>query len=234
MKKLLPEDFVSLNELCSQYPIRVQLAYGSPDNILFGEAIYRSGAKLWLLKDLADVVLKASIDIIENYEYKMVLYDGLRTTDAQAKMGATERAKANPQWFEAPRLLSPPGRGAHPRGMAIDLTLETASGEPIDMGTPFDLIAGISTDPETNAAHRHHPYISDEVKANRKILEDAMLRSAKDLGIELIGLPQEWWDFRFPPEVYNQYEALSDNDLPAEMKMTDSSYSSFTPSRPSE
>ena len=40
----------------------------------------------------------------------------------QTAMGKTQIVKDNPDWLEEPnRMVSPPGNGAHPRGMAIDV-----------------------------------------------------------------------------------------------------------------
>src|SRR5690606_17236675 len=98
-------------------------------------------------------------------------------------------------WLEEPnRLLSPPGGGAHPRGMAIDMSLQTADGRDVDMGTVFDYLAENAA-AEHNPAHRDYPQMSDEVRTNRAILTKAMIEAARDLGLPLAPLPQEWWDF---------------------------------------
>jgi D-alanyl-D-alanine dipeptidase len=120
-------------------------------------------------------------------------------------------------WLMEPRLFSPPGKGGHPRGMAIDIILETADGAILDMGTAFDYL---TPDPAINPAHRDFAGISDTAKRNRRILEDFMVAAAKDLGQPLLPLPAEWWDFRFPKAVLEQYKAISDLDLPPQMRMT--------------
>lgn len=197
--------------------LRVDLAYAKADNLLFGERIYRPDARLWLYKKLAEVIIHAA-GILREQKLRLVLYDGLRSVEAQEKMLATKRVKNNPHWLEEPRLLSPPGMGAHPRGMAIDCSVETADGTLLDMGTPFDYLAENAA-PDHNPAHRDHPRLSDKVKTNRGILHSAVTASARISGADVIGLPQEWWDYRLSSDDYNQYAPLRDEDLPTDMRM---------------
>jgi D-alanyl-D-alanine dipeptidase len=219
LKTIPAEDLLCLNTKLHLFPFRIDLAYARGDNLLFGERIYREDARLWLHKDLAAVVLKAS-SLAAARKYRLVLFDGLRTTDAQGRMLETQAVKDNPQWLEEPRLLSPPGAGAHPRGMAIDCTLEHLDGEVLDMGTAFDFLSD-DPSPARNPAHREHTRLSDEVRRNRALLDFCIMEAAKECGVEVIGLAQEWWDFRLPAEVYGTYAPLSDTDLPPEMRMMD-------------
>ena len=207
-----------LIDMSNQDNIQINLAYAHdvPPNI-FGK-IYRDDARLWLHKLLADIVVQAA-EYAAVDGFSLLLYDGLRTTDAQAAMQESAIVKANPQWMEEPRLLSPPGKGAHCFGMAIDLTLVDGSGDILDMGTAFDFLAENSA-PEHNPAHRSHPHLSDDVRANRARLDGYMVRASEARGTRLMLLAQEWWDFRLPRELYEGYAPLSDHDLPAHMRMT--------------
>ena len=199
-------------------PARVEVAYARDDNLLFGERIYRADAQLWLHKDLAAVVVEAS-KLAAEKDFRIVLYDGLRTTSAQAKMLETRAVKDHPHWLEEPRLLSPPGAGAHPRGMAIDVSLESLGGELLDMGSAFDYLSD-DPSPAGNIAHREHAH-GDAVRVNRALLDGLMMDAAAQAGVELLPLPQEWWDFRLPADVYGQYAPLADEDLPSAMQICD-------------
>ena len=216
LKIIRPDQLVNMHDHTDSN-IRIDLAYARDDNYLFGERIYKEDAQLFIYEALADIVLDVAQSVKEQ-GYRLVLYDSLRTSDAQARMLETQNVKDNPQWLEEPRLLSPPGKGAHPRGMAVDCSLETMNGELLDMGTVFDFLAEDAS-AEVNAAHRAHPYLSDAVKANRKILDNAFDAAAHKLGIALFPLPQEWWDFRLTPAYTDQYAPLSDADLPPHMRM---------------
>lgn len=123
MKNIDESTLVPMELFAGRFPVSVQLAYAldAPPNI-FGQ-IYAVDARLWLHRDLAKIVLAAATIANQRSGVSFVLYDGLRTSDAQAKMAESAIVKANPQWMEEPRLLSPPGSGAHPRGMAIDISL---------------------------------------------------------------------------------------------------------------
>ena len=204
-----------MDDFADAHYYRIDLAYARNDNLLFGERIYRKNAKLWLHVSLANIVKNAATYCLENHNSRFILYDGLRTTDAQEAMMKTQRALDNPHWLEKPRLLSPPGAGGHPRAMAIDIGLETLDGEFIDMGTAFDYL---SENPEINPAHRAFPH-NQGVMDNRKILDDSMKQAAKFLNTPLLPLPEEWWDFRLPSNIYGQYEPLSESDLPAHMRL---------------
>lgn len=209
--KLTADLLIPMDQFEKGDPVRVDIAYARDDNLLFGQRIYSKNARLWLHRDLAEIVCAASRAIHKKYGYYCMLYDGLRTVDAQEAMLITQRVQDNPDWLEEPnRLLSPPGAGAHPRGMAIDIALEDASGRPLDMGTPFDDLS--------ERAHRDYPHTED-VQDNRAVLCDAMMQAARALGRPLLPLPAEWWDFRFPPDVYESYAPLSDSDLPDDMRM---------------
>ena len=215
-----PEDLIAMDTLADEAPFRVDIVYAKPSHPenMFKEAIYRPKARMWLHRDFAPIVTLAAKRCHEIHGYYFVLKDGLRTTEAQAKICDTPIVKANPHWLQEPRLFSLPGKGGHPRGMAIDIILEREDGSILDMGTAFDYL---TPDPSVNPAHRDYRDISDEAKTNREILEDCMTRAARDLGKPLLPLPAEWWDFRFPSDILDLYAPLSDHDLPPDMRMTD-------------
>ncbi|MCB1680305.1 MAG: D-alanyl-D-alanine carboxypeptidase family protein [Rhodospirillales bacterium] len=210
------DDLVCMDLLADQVPLRVDLAYARDDNTLFGERIYRTDAKLYLHLHLADVVEQAAILAREHHGLTLVLYDGLRTVEAQQRMLETQKVKDHPHWVDAvPRLLSRPGEGGHPRGMAVDVSLLDPDGRALDMGTVFDFLAE-KPDAPYNPAHREHPQ-SEAVKQNRKILNSVMLEGARLAGQRLLPLPQEWWDYRLPGDIIRRYLPLSERDLPPEM-----------------
>lgn len=217
MEKIPSTDLIDLTPHHDSNLLRIELAYARNDNQLFGERIYKKEARLITHKRLANITIKAAEIARDQYNLKLVVYDSLRTSSAQQRMLDTQRVQDNPHWLEEPRLLSPPGSGAHPRGMAIDVSLQDQNGALLDMGTPFDQMCEDAR-PQTNKAHRDHPNLTPEVIQNRKMLDDCMFSAAADRGIALIGLSEEWWDFRLPKEIYEQYAPLSDDDLPENMQ----------------
>lgn len=219
LKKISSDQLVCMSDYAWEYPIAIKLAYAETNNLLFSEQIYRTGAKLWLYRDLAKVILAASHKVYKATGGILVVYDGLRVVEAQEAMLKTKKVQANPQWLQEPRLLSPPGAGGHPRAMAVDVSIQGEDSKLLDMGTPFDFLSN-DPSPAVNKAHRDYPH-SEHIQANRKILDDAMLGAANAAGVKLLALPQEWWDYRLPQDVYEQYAPIMDAELPDHMKLLD-------------
>lgn len=194
-------------------PIAIDLVYADaahPENV-FALAAYHSKARLTLHRDLARVVLKTARILHERHGWILVLKDGLRPIEAQRALMDTDIVRRNPHWLEEPRLLSGPGQGAHPRGMAIDVSAKEKDGGPVDMGTLFDAMV-----PESA---RSHDGFTDDILQNRVWLENAFREAGEALGLPVHPLSSEWWDFRFPSSYSNAYAPLSDADLPDPLKM---------------
>lgn len=217
-KSIKISDLVCMHDYANRYNFRVELAYARDDNLLFSEYIYKKTARLWLHKKLATVVFTAASNCFENHGLRFVLYDGLRTIEAQEKMMQTKRVLDNPHWLEPPRLLSTPGSGAHPRAMAIDIGLEEQNGALIDMGCSFDYLHD-QPDALHNPAHRDHA-VCEEVQKHRDILNNSILEAAKTEELEISLLPEEWWDFRLPKSYYEHFLPISDKNLPDHISLT--------------
>jgi D-alanyl-D-alanine dipeptidase len=216
------DDLVDLTTLGKDSGLfTVDLVYARadhPENI-FKTGIYRRDADMWAHKDFAPIIIEAAKICRAQSDYLFELKDCLRTVEAQEKMRQTAIVRANPQWLEEPgRLLSPPGKGGHPRGMAVDIVLRDASGELVDMGTPFDYL---TADRSHNPSARSYKNLSDEILGRRLFLENCMREAADKIGRFILPLPQEWWDFRFLPDDSNKFAPVHDRDLPPHMRMTD-------------
>lgn len=188
--------------------LSIDLVYADarhPENI-FGAAVYHPSSRLILYKDLARIVLSAARALHADYGWTLILKDGLRPIEAQAALIDTDIVKAHPHWLGEPRLLSGPGMGGHPRGMAVDVSVAG-----VDMGTAFDAMI-----PESA---RDYTGFDGAVLENRARLENAFVESAQKLGLPLLPLASEWWDFRLPGSHSGQYAPLSDADLPPPLKM---------------
>ena len=224
LKRIVSSELVAFDDFTGTHPIKVDLVYAQPlhpDN-MFKTSIYRPDAKMWGHRDLVDIVLAASRLCFDRTSWSFEIKDCLRPVEAQALMGETEIVKANPQWLEEPRLLSTPGNGGHPRGMAVDIILVDGNGEEIDMGTRFDSMTEERTN---NPAARNYIHFSDDearnkrILANRSVLEESMMQAAAEAGRELLPYPEEWWDFRFPPSHSDLFDPIRDVDLSPEMRM---------------
>lgn len=216
MQNIPPADLVPMDIFISREPVLIDLVYAKANHArnIFKTQLYRDGARLWAHKDIVAVTLLTARLLNNSHGYKLEIKDCLRTTDAQGAMQETDIVKANPQWC-APgpnRLLSPPGGGGHPRGMAIDVCVIDKNGHDVDMGTPFDFMGEKSA--------RNYQGFSDGILNNRKTLETAFVKSGEALNFPIMPIPPEWWDFRFYPEYTGQFSPLSDSDLPPQMQMT--------------
>jgi D-alanyl-D-alanine dipeptidase len=225
-RSIAAADLVALDGFTGTHPVKIDLVYAKtdhPDN-MFKTKIYRPDAKMWGHRELVPIILAAAQACFEKTGWAFEIKDCLRTVEAQALMRETAIVKAHPQWLEEPgRLLSPPGAGGHPRGMAVDIILVDKNGEEIDMGTRFDYL---TEDRNNNPAARNYTRFGDDETRNqrilyhRRVLEESMMQAAAAAGRELLPLPQEWWDFRFPASYSAQFEPIRDADLPPDMRMT--------------
>ena len=221
------EDLVAIENFIGSHPLKVDLVYSKAEHKdnLFKTSIYRADAKMLVHKELVPIILRAADLCFERTGLLFELKDCLRPIEAQALMLETDIVKAHPHWIEegAKRLLTPPGGGSHPRGMAVDIILINENGDEVDMGTPFDYL---TEDRENNPAARSYTKFSDDesynqqILKNRGILKDAMLDAGKELGVEVWPLTEEWWDFRLMSEYTNLYAPISDKDLPPDLRMT--------------
>lgn len=102
---------------------------------------------------------------------------------------ADELRLANPDWpptrvrEAASRYVSPPEIAPHSAGAAVDLTLVTADGRELDMGTR------VNANPEESdgACYTDADNVDSEARANRRMLTDALTAGG------LVNYPTEWW-----------------------------------------
>ena len=118
--------------------------------------------------------LAAAEKDFETEGFRLKLFDCYRPLSVQKKF-----------WALVPdeRYVANPAKGSrHNRGAAFDLTLiYNSDAKELDMGTGFDDF--------TEGAHRDFVGLPVDVTANRKTLENVMVRHG------FIGLPTEWWHF---------------------------------------
>lgn len=221
MKTIDPTDLIPMDHFLAEHPIEIDVMYAGPAS--FCGPVYRSGARLSLHRDMAEIVLVTAHLVRKRGNATLILHDGLRTTTVQALICDTPIVKAHPHWTaEGPlRMFAPPGKGGHPRGMAIDVSLRGADGALLDMGTLVDALPEGGADKDHNPAHREYVNLTDDVRRNRDLLTNAFLDAAACFNRPLRPLPSEWWDYRFPDDVYNQYAPLSDEDVPPSLRLSD-------------
>jgi len=163
-----PIDLVDITELDST--IIVELKYATEDNFL-GDTLYSANICL-LRKAVAERLVKVQ-QLLRKKDLGLKIWDGYRPLSVQKMM-----------WKKLPdpKYVADPGKGSnHNRGAAVDVTLVDVNGNELEMPTGFDDFS-----PKAGSAY---PYLSEQAKKNRKILQVAM----KSQGFRTI--TSEWWHF---------------------------------------
>lgn len=220
-RKIDPVTLAPLNLLEAHCPITIDIVYAKadhPDNY-FEQLYHPECCIMWAHQDIALLTMVAAKLARKRHDWTIKINDCLRPVDAQKNMTAYSTDIDS-------SLLSAPGQGAHPRAMAIDIEPLDEKGHPINMGTPFDhFVKDVLKD--GNPAARDYTNFSEDkalcehIIENRDKLTATMLDAAEILQIEILPLPQEWWDFRFPVHIWQDYAPLYESDLPNHQKMID-------------
>ena len=125
--------------------------------------------------------MKANTDFLK-LGYRIKIFDCYRPLDIQKKM-----------WKIVPNAdyVADPKKGSvHNRGGAVDITLVDKDGKELDMGTPFDFF-GIE-------ARHDYQNLSDEVKKNRALLKEIMLKQ------NFKSFDSEWWHYNLAAGLYDK------------------------------
>ncbi|GAB2775265.1 M15 family metallopeptidase [Streptomyces chlorus] len=99
----------------------------------------------------------------------------------------------NPGWSPirvreaASRYVSPPEIAPHSAGAAVDLTLISATGRELDMGTRVNA----SPEESDGACYTDADGVGSEARANRRVLGDALTAAG------LVNYPTEWWHWSY-------------------------------------
>ncbi len=205
MPKPIPAaDLLRIADYQDAAPFTIDLVYAQPqhpDNHFPG--LYRPDAQLFVHKLLLPTLLEAARLAYARHGWTLCFLDCFRSIEAQAKMSACGFL---------PALVSTPGRGGHPRGMAVDVTVKG-----LDFGTPFDFF---TDDLVQNLAARHWPH-QPHIMQNRAQLDACLFDAAMANGLQLEGYAEEWWDYRLPRALFEQYAPVSEADLPPAMRLTE-------------
>ncbi|WP_435157650.1 M15 family metallopeptidase [Amycolatopsis sacchari] len=127
---------------------------------------------------------------------RLLIVEGYRSLELQERYFSGYRAelRANhSDWsgerlhVEASKFVSPPEVAPHCTGGAVDLTLATADGEELDLGT------AVNADPESSrgACFTDAAGISARSRRNRDLLAAVLTRAG------LVNYPTEWWHWSY-------------------------------------
>lgn len=153
--------------------ITTDVRYATTDNFT-GKILYPTD-KVYIRKIVGEALSKVHNDLKDNHNLRIKVYDAYRPHSVQVTM-----------WEILPdnRYVANPASGSrHNRGAAVDITIIDSTGAELDMGTEYDNF--------TERAHYAYSDLSQNIKSNRKLLRDTMIK----YGFHPI--TTEWWHFDF-------------------------------------
>ena len=153
--------------------IVTDVKYATKNNFT-GKILYSTN-KIYIRKIVGVALSKIQTDLLVNHNYKLKIFDGYRPLSVQKKM-----------WKILPddNYVANPATGSrHNRGAAVDVTIIDSLGNELEMGTEYDNF--------TEKAHFAFSDLSDNVKANRTLLRNIMVKYGFN------PIKTEWWHFDF-------------------------------------
>ncbi len=146
------------------------LRYATDNNFL-KEKVYDC-AECYTRAKTAKALIAANKDF-EKHGVRIRFFDCYRPNSVQYKMWAI---MPNPQYVANPLKGS-----IHNKGGAVDITLETLAGEPLDMGTDFDFFG--------KRAYQDNLDLPQAVLDHRRLLKETMERHG------FWSIRTEWWHY---------------------------------------
>jgi D-alanyl-D-alanine dipeptidase len=164
----------------------VELKYSTTDNFV-KQDVYGDLTRAYLQPMTARKLAAASKWLqVRRPDLRLLIYDAARPQSAQWKLW-----KALPQYPERQRrtYVADPREGSiHSYGCAVDLTLATADGRALDMGTPYDFF-GPKAYPKREVQLLRSGQLTKQQVDNRRLLRQAMQVGG------FMPIEYEWWHF---------------------------------------
>jgi D-alanyl-D-alanine dipeptidase len=165
--------------------LHFDMAYATPHN--FAKKKLYSEARCWLRPEVARRLMRAQTHLqVRHPGLRLLLKDCYRPLRVQVQLYAAVKDTPLQDYVAAPH-----GRqgSVHTYGAAVDVTLCTASGKELDMGTPHDDLRALSQPCLEKEFLRKGTLLPRHLR-NRQILRAAMLR-----GGHFRPIRREWWHF---------------------------------------
>lgn len=183
-QKMREQGLVNIQEINAD--ILVELKYSTTDNFV-GKDVYGCITKCYLQKKPAEMLSKAN-DLLQqkNPNYRLLVYDGGRPLSIQKILWKSLTQYSPKQ--RATYVANPAQGSIHNYGSAVDLTIATTDGLPLDMGTKYDFFGELAY-PKKESYFMKIGKLTKQQIANRQLLRYVM-KSAGYMPIEY-----EWWHF---------------------------------------
>ena len=166
--------------------ILVELKYSTTDNFV-GKDVYGDLTRAYLQPMAAHKLAKASQYLQAHHpNLRLLVYDAARPRSAQWKLW---NSLPNLSERERRKYVADPRQGSiHNYGCAVDLTVATSDGKPLDMGTKYDFFGELAY-PSREAALLRSGKLTQQQVDNRAILRTAMRQGG------FMPIEYEWWHF---------------------------------------
>jgi zinc D-Ala-D-Ala dipeptidase len=163
--------------------LQVELKYSTTDNFM-GKDVYGDLETCLLQDDAARLLAKAQ-ELLKKArpDLRLRVYDCARPHKVQLEMWKLVKGTR-----KQPYVADPKAGSIHNHGCAVDLTIATRDGKPLDMGTPYDFF-GREAHIDAETALFEAGKLGAEAWGNRLLLREVMVRA----GMRPIG--NEWWHF---------------------------------------
>lgn len=184
-QKMREQGLVNIQEIDPS--ILVELKYSTTDNFV-GKDVYGCITQCFMQKHPAEMLAKASELLQKKYpNYRLLVYDGGRPVHFQKVLW-----NSLPQYAPRERskyVANPSAEGSiHSYGSAVDLTIATTDGTPLDMGTKYDFFGELAY-PKKESYFLKAKKLSEKQINNRLILRSVMKAAG------YIPIDYEWWHF---------------------------------------
>lgn len=166
--------------------ILVELKYSTTDNFV-GKDVYGDLTRAYMQPMAARKLAKASQYLQEKHpDLRLLVYDAARPRSAQWNLW---NALPDMPENERQKYVADPRKGSiHNYGCAVDLTVATKDGKPLDMGTKYDYFGELAYPSKEDELLKAGKLTQKQID-NRQILRTAMLQG----GFSRIEF--EWWHF---------------------------------------
>ena len=195
-KQTLPKGFVNVEEIITD--IDIELRYYSTNNFV-GDTIDGYNTNTLILTKVTAEKLKHVQDELQQQNLCLKVYDGYRSQRAVNHFirwaknlnDTINKSKFYPD--VAKQYLFKQGyiasRSGHSRGSTVDLTITCGvTGEPLDMGSPYDFFG--------KKSWINYENITKAQKANRQLLQQVMKKHG------FTNYSKEWWHFTLQKELF--------------------------------
>ncbi len=168
--------------------IVVELKYATTDNFM-KKNVYGTFKRAYLQPEMASRLARAHTHLKEvKPGYRFLVYDAARPNSVQYHLWDALDAMGIPADKKKLYVADPKLGSNHNFGCAVDLTVIDASGQPLDMGTPYDFFGPLAY-PRMEDEMRKQGKLTGKQLENRKLLRNAMVKAG------FIVNTTEWWHF---------------------------------------